>query len=165
MMCELGGDADRLVVPLYGILDVANTEVRKIALVVLASSTDEVEVEIAALALATHDDEPPLASVAPHSALEVVVVDAVTGSASPSHGTHVLHAVEELLADQRLVPALVLDAVIGDVTEVVPIAEHLADFGDRDRIAGRMLLRRFDAETGISECFQELGEAVSPSRV
>jgi hypothetical protein len=72
-----------------------------------------------------------------HGALEVVVVGAFAGSAALAVEDP-LDSVEQFRGDQRLVAALVFGALVGDVSEVVAVAQHPADFVDGDARSGRV---------------------------
>ncbi|MGW4475844.1 hypothetical protein ACWENQ_39770 [Nonomuraea sp. NPDC004354] len=71
-----------------------------------------------------------LAAVAPDRALEEMVVGAGASACAALGEQHLLDAVEQLGADDRFVTALVFDALVGDVSQVVAVTEHLSDLGD-----------------------------------
>ena len=60
-------------------------------------------------------------------------MDAFTGSGVSVHVEHFLYPVEELGVDEGLVSAGVFDAVVGDESEVVAVAEHVAEAVEGDR--------------------------------
>nr|WP_229829894.1 hypothetical protein [Actinoplanes ianthinogenes] len=117
----------------------------------LAPAAEVVEVQVAGVALAPHDHEAALASVTPDDALEVMVMGALADATGSAGLQHVLHPVEDLGLDQRFVPALVLDSAVGDVSEVVPVAEQVAERVQRDRGTGREALGRLRAKAGVAQ--------------
>ncbi|WP_232234967.1 MULTISPECIES: hypothetical protein [Frankia] len=147
---EVGRQPDVDVEVLDGPFDPADGHVWQVALVIEPALADVVEVPDAALALARHDDQPPSATVTPDQTLQVVIMSPVPRAGPPLGVQHPLYPVEELLGDQRLVPPLVLLAVVADVAEVVAVTQHLANLVDRDR-ATRPLLRGPGPEAGLRQ--------------
>ncbi|HEU5161345.1 MAG TPA: hypothetical protein VFU43_30410 [Streptosporangiaceae bacterium] len=133
----VGGNRDGRVIAFDGIFDSGDRQVRQVTHVVLTSTTDEIEVLVAAFAGAGHEDEAALAATAPRGAFEVVVVCPFAGVTRPVTQDF-LDSVEEFLGDDGFVAALMFGAFVGDVAEVVAVAEHLPDFVDRDVGSCRM---------------------------
>nr|WP_068925643.1 hypothetical protein [Planobispora rosea] len=164
-IAELRRERDRGVVLGDSRFNVVYGQVRQVARALLTSPTDVVEVQIAALALAAHDDQPALAAITPHGALEVVVVGSGASSRTALHVEDFLNLVEQFRVDQRLVPPLVLDAFIDEITQVVAVTEHFSDLVDRDACAGRVVLVGLHAESGVGEHLGEILEAVGAGGV
>ncbi|HWY18784.1 MAG TPA: hypothetical protein VNY27_08765 [Solirubrobacteraceae bacterium] len=96
------------------------------ALAALVVGADEVLVD-AAVAGVLGVDEAAAAGAAADGALEVVLVCAVALAGVVVRGEDGLNLIEELLADQRLVPAGVVLAAVGDDPGVVRAGEHVVD--------------------------------------
>ncbi|MCK9932008.1 hypothetical protein MXD62_33555 [Frankia sp. Mgl5] len=111
------------VVPKHGLLHVLDLQVRQVTSVILSSATDVVEVVHAVPVLDAGDDQPSLAAATKHHALHVVVVDALPGAGPAVGDQDLLDPVEHVLVDDRFVPSLDLDALVGDEAEVVPISQ------------------------------------------
>lgn len=123
---ELGIEADRGVVAQDGGLDLVHVHVGLGAGGFLAAPAEEVPVG-AAVALRSGHDHSGLAALvmaapAPQRALEVVVRLALSLAGGAAAVEDLLDLVEDLRRDKGLVTALVLDAVVGDVAEVVAVA-------------------------------------------
>nr|WP_043590295.1 hypothetical protein [Frankia sp. BMG5.23] len=130
---ELLGESDIDVVPHDGVFDVRYGQVRQVTGAVLPSPADVVEVRHAGLALARRDDQPLVASVTPDEPFQIVVVDTLPCPGLPFGEQHPLYLVEQILRDQRLVPALVLLTLVGDEAEVVAVLQQITDLVHRDR--------------------------------
>ncbi|MGA8115665.1 MAG: hypothetical protein WCA46_18555 [Actinocatenispora sp.] len=125
-------EANRRVVPLYGVLDERDVDVRGLARALLPASAEEVRVLGALRVGGLLDDHSPLDALAPTApaeerSFEVVVVHAAAFFCGRSGVEDLLDGVEEILVDEWLVPSLDFFAVVVDVAEVVAIAQHLRD--------------------------------------
>ncbi|HET9898257.1 MAG TPA: hypothetical protein VFQ44_25290 [Streptosporangiaceae bacterium] len=96
-----------------------DVQVREVTDTTLPTTAEVVEILLAALAPSWDDDEPIAAASTPQQALEVMVVGALPGASPAFVEKHALYSVKEFLAHQRIMSALVLHAVVGNVAEVV----------------------------------------------
>jgi hypothetical protein len=103
------------------------------ALPALALGANEVLVDTA-VAIVAGVDELAVAGAAADGALEVVLVLAVALPGVPVRDEHGLDLVEQLLADERLVPALIDVAVVLDEPAVVGVAQKPVDLGEAERV-------------------------------
>nr|WP_250573257.1 hypothetical protein [Nonomuraea sediminis] len=117
----------------------------------MAATAHVVQVLGAVLAPARHDDQAMLAAMAPDRALEVVVVLAGADARPVLVEQHLLDAVEQVGGDDRFVAALVFDAFVCDVAEVVPVLQHGADLVDGDLCACGVAFGGLHAEPGVGE--------------
>nr|WP_310372504.1 hypothetical protein [Catenuloplanes atrovinosus] len=131
----------------------------------LTAPAKVVEVVRAGVALTPHDHEAALATVTPDGALEVVVVRPLPDTARAPRFEHLLDPLERLGIDERFVAPAVLLPSVGDVAEVVAIAEQVADRVDRDGRAGGVAAGRLRPETRVGEGLDERVESVGAGRV
>ncbi|HXN38668.1 MAG TPA: hypothetical protein VN892_11560, partial [Solirubrobacteraceae bacterium] len=103
------------------------------AFAALVARTDEVLVG-AAVAFVSGVDELAAAGAAADGALEVVLVLAVALSRVAVGDEHGLDLVEQFLADQPLVPALVDVSLVGDVAGVVGVGQQSVDLRESQRL-------------------------------
>src|ERR1700726_2782532 len=96
------------------------------ALLALELRAHEVLVGAAIAAMATVD-QLALACPTPNRALQVVPMLAVALAGMSVRYEDRLNSVEELLADKRLVPAVVGTALVRDQTDVIGVREELVD--------------------------------------
>lgn len=142
---EVGAELDGAVVLLDGAFDAVDVGALGVAEPVLGAAAEEVQVLLAAAgdgAAHDHAADGPVASpagAAPQGALEVVVHHAAAFACPAPRGEEVLHLVEQLPVDERLVPAGVFLAFVRDDADVVRVLEHLVDLGDGDRAGGAAL--------------------------
>ena len=128
---------------------------------VLASTADEIEVLVAAFAGAWHEDKTTFAATAPRGAFEVVVVCTFAGVTPGRPGLS--GPGREFLVDDGFVPALMFGAFVGDVAEVIAVAEHLPDLVDGDVSPCRMAFSGFHPQAGIGERVGDILFAVGTS--
>nr|WP_026530191.1 hypothetical protein [Haematomicrobium sanguinis] len=107
---------------------------------VLHASAEEVAVVgVAVPAGGAHEDHAAVdvlfeaALPAPDGALEVMVVPFTAFAGVAAFVRELLYLVEQILGDERLVPAGVALALVADFSEVVAVAEHLLDLRVGDR--------------------------------
>ncbi|WP_206304497.1 hypothetical protein [Streptomyces sp. B27] len=118
------------IVALDGILDVDDVDVRSPAGAVLPVAAEEVQVFGATSIDCALEDQAlgdarlptPLAE---ERSLEVVVVHPTTLTRNGAGFDDLLYAFEEVFADERLVTPLELIALVGDVADVVAVAQHV----------------------------------------
>nr|WP_243657672.1 hypothetical protein [Parafrankia sp. BMG5.11] len=122
--------------PFDGVLNSGHRQVGQVTRLVLSSPADVVEVLRTALASAGQDDQAALAAVAEDQALQIVIMDTLPRTGPPFGVEHPLHLVEQLLGDERLVPARVLLPVVGDEAQVVAVSQQFADLVHRYRPGG-----------------------------
>ena len=109
---ELDGGVVGFDQPLY----LGHMQVRQVTGAELPAPADVVEVLLAVPASTGDDDEPTLAALAPDQAFEVVVVGPLPGTCPPFVEEDPLDPVKEFLRDERLMPPLVLDTLVTDVS-------------------------------------------------
>src|SRR4051812_42923946 len=113
----------------------------QVADVVLPASALEVVVERAVAAAGFGVDESRgatqlVAAGAAQYSFEVVVVDSVASAALAAGIEDVLHPAEECLVNDGFVATVVKVALVGDLAEVIGVAQHLGELVDRDRLTG-----------------------------
>nr|WP_310412864.1 hypothetical protein [Catenuloplanes niger] len=162
---QVGGQCDRRVVVPDRVLDAGDRQVREVADVALPAPAEVVEVVRAGVALAPHDHEPALAAMTPDGALEVMVVRPLPDTARAPRFEHLLHPLERLGIDQRFVAPAVLLPSVGDIAEVVAVAEQVADRVDRDGCAGGVAAGRLRPEARVGQGVDERVESVGAGRV
>ncbi|HUD05456.1 MAG TPA: hypothetical protein VMR18_00845 [Candidatus Saccharimonadales bacterium] len=121
-------------------LDFFSVAVAGQAQVLLLANTEEVQIT-ATSTIRPCKDHPRLdpllvAGSAPQMPLQVVVVLALALAVAAPLVEDGLNLCEQLVADQRLVAPLDHLSLVGDVAEVIRIAQQLSQSGRRDRAAG-----------------------------
>nr|WP_240037629.1 hypothetical protein [Glycomyces paridis] len=154
------GKAQRREVVLNARLDQDDGDTRKVAGVVAQPEAEEVEIQIASGALASVEVELRAASCAREQAFERVAVDPLAGTATALGVEDLLHPREQVRVDQGLVSPWVFLPLVDDVSEVVPVAQQLADLVDRDGPAGRVLLGRAGPQPRLGDRFPQFRERV-----
>ncbi|MDH2389071.1 hypothetical protein QCN29_09760 [Streptomyces sp. HNM0663] len=135
---ELRAEANAGVVILDGFLQAADVDVRQLAGVAVASSAEEVGVDIAVAVLGVREDHAALgaaevlATPAEQRTLEVVVVHPAPFVGHAARLKDALHPLEQLVVDEVLVPPLVLLAFEPYEPDVVPIPQQVRELADRD---------------------------------
>nr|WP_255572778.1 hypothetical protein [Leucobacter tenebrionis] len=131
---------------------------------VLHAAAEEVAVVgVAVPAGAAHEDHASVdvlfeaALPAPDGALEVVVVALAAFAGVAAFVHELLYLVEQLLGDERFVPAGVGLAFVADFSQVVAVAEHLLDLRVGDR-PGRTSLGGPGAQPSVGEFFCDVLE-------
>nr|WP_245889088.1 hypothetical protein [Glycomyces artemisiae] len=92
-------------------------------------------------------------------------MDTLASASATLVDQHVLDPVEQLLADQRLVPAVVLFALEDDSAEIPPVTEQSADGLDGYRPTIWHVLPRASPQPRLRHGALEILEAVAPSSV
>ncbi|AXB45335.1 hypothetical protein A4R43_24925 [Amycolatopsis albispora] len=138
---ELGAEADRGVVVFHGVFDKGDVDVRCFTAAVLLVAAEEVGVFAASGVDGVLDDQPlgdarSFAASAEQRALEVVGVLAAAFSCRGAGFEEILDAIEQVLVDEWLVPALDLLAIDLYVSEVVAVSQHHGELVDRDLLGG-----------------------------
>ena len=125
----VGGDADVAVEVGDGVVDVVDEDGFEGALVpvALAVGADEVGVDVAVSGFGVVDDEPAAALAAADGGFQMVVVDALAFAVAVL-AEDGLDALPRGLVDEGLVPAGVVDALVGDDAAVVGVAEDGEEF-------------------------------------
>ncbi|MDQ7903093.1 hypothetical protein RB614_00975 [Phytohabitans sp. ZYX-F-186] len=141
LVAEVVRQADGRIVGEHGAFDVLNLQIGQVADPFLPSPADVVVVLDSEPAPAGHDHETGLAAPTPDHTAEVVIVGAFPFARAPVAVEYTLHPVKQVLRDQRLVTALVLDAAPLHIAEVVALAEHVAEEVDRDRASTTLAVR------------------------
>nr|WP_244946339.1 hypothetical protein [Microbacterium saccharophilum] len=153
---ELGAELDGLVVLFDCGFDVVDVHVGCVAGAVLGAAAEEVPVLAAVPSDGALLDEASVglpfeaAVSAPQAALEVMRVDTATLVGDATSAEHALDMVEQPLVNERFVPAFVDLAFVGDLTDVVPVAEHPLNLRIRDR-PGRATCCRASGESAVRE--------------
>lgn len=162
---EVLRQSDGDIVGSYSFLYFGHGEIREVASQVgLAPPAHVVKVQLPALALPPHDDEPSFAAVAPDHAFEVVVVGAFPVTAPAFGQQDPLHPVEQFLIDERFVLARIFDTVPLDVAEVVSVLQHSAEPVDRNRTFAVATVRA-GTQPGFGQLFLERFVAVAAGGV
>ncbi|UIN31272.1 hypothetical protein LXM64_03450 [Microbacterium binotii] len=128
----VGGEAEAGELPGECALEFVRREIRQVAETVLATSAEEVLVDLVGVVLGLGEDEAVFASdvvaaAAVQHASGEVVVDAVTLSPLHTGVDDLLDTVEEVWGDECLVSPRVHVSFEGDHPEVVRVAEDLAE--------------------------------------
>jgi hypothetical protein len=92
--------------------------------------------EVAVLVLGEVDRQAAVADRAVQQPLEMMRVLALAGTAHRTRGQQPLHGVEGGVIDQRLVAAVVLHALVGDLADVGGVVQQGGDAVERQRPAG-----------------------------
>ncbi|RQM31877.1 hypothetical protein TN91_23615 [Rhodococcus ruber] len=142
-----------------GVLDQLDGQVRHVAVAILPPPAYEVGVAGAVVASHRVVDQArgaasPSTAVTEQHALEVVLVNPVAVAPGAAGFKHVLDPVEQLLADDRLVPPWIDLALVGDEADVVWIAQHAVQLADGDRLL-RPAGRRADCQAKVGHLVVE----------
>lgn len=129
----------------------------------LVLGADEVLVD-PAVAFVSGVDELAAAGAAADRALEVMLVLAVALTGVPVGNEHGLDLVEQLLADERLMAALVDMALVGDVPGVVRAAQQFVHTRERQRLWPEAPCRPRAQTTGLQQ-HGDVRQAVEPGGV
>ena len=153
----VGGDVDVAVEVGDGVVDVVDEDGFEGALVAvaLAVGADEIGVDVAVSGFGVVDDEPAAALAAADGGFQVVVVDALAFAVAVL-AEDGLDALPGGLVDEGLVPAGVVDALVGDDAAVIRVTQDGEEFVVAERM-GRPA-GRGDSGQAVS------GEMVSESR-
>ncbi|HSV67553.1 MAG TPA: hypothetical protein VLJ59_16820 [Mycobacteriales bacterium] len=122
---------------------------------VLAAPAEEIVVDATVPAFGALDDEAGFAAVAPQQPFEVVRVAAVADAGAGVGVEHALYGVEGFFVDQGFVPAFVLDVFVGDVADVVAVAQQVGQGLQGDGLA---VVRH--AQPGFGELGLQAGDDV-----
>jgi hypothetical protein len=138
---EVGAEPNGGVVRFDGVLDADDVDVRGGAGAVLLVAAEEVGVFAASGIDGVLDDQalsdPGLITAATEQGpFQVMVVHATTFSGGRARVDDELDALEEVDVDEGLVASFDLLAVVGDVAEVVAVAQHHGQLVDRDLPGG-----------------------------
>ena len=125
----VGGDVDVAVEVGDGVVDVVDEDGFEGALVAvaLAVRADEIGVDVAVSGFGVVDDEPAAALAAADGGFQMVVVDALAFAVAVLVEDG-LDALPSGLVDEGLVPAGVVDALVGDDAAVVGVAQDGEEF-------------------------------------
>nr|WP_235828377.1 hypothetical protein [Actinomadura rubteroloni] len=161
---ERRSKADRVVVRFDQFLQLHRVDVRCHAEPRLPSPAEEVEVRRPMPVRRLLHDEAASFTLgrtrpAEQRPLEVVVVDATELVGGGPCFDDFLHAVEEVLVDDGVVPARVDLALVDDVAEVVAVTQHLGQRRDRQRLR-RVGGGRPGGEATVVQFVGEVGQRV-----
>nr|WP_231492589.1 hypothetical protein [Glycomyces sp. NRRL B-16210] len=146
-------------------LHLRNRQPWRLAVLARLAAAQEVRVHDAAPVLDRVEVETRAAVRAPQEPLERMIVNALASASAALVDEHILDSIEQLLADQRLMPAVVLPSLEHDSPQVPPVAEQSADGLDGHRPTVRHVLPRASPQTRLSDRPLEIFEAVAPGRI
>nr|WP_265575460.1 hypothetical protein [Glycomyces albidus] len=143
-------------------LDLRDRHPGSLAMLARLATAQEVRVHDAASVLHRVEVEARAAVRTPQEPLQRVVVDALASASATLVDEHVLDPVEQLLADQWLVPAVVLFALEDDSAEIPPVAEQSADGFDGHRPTVGHVFPRASPQPRLGHGALKVLEAVAP---
>ncbi|RFS84153.1 hypothetical protein D0T12_18530 [Actinomadura spongiicola] len=116
----------------------AHVQIRQLTDMVIPPRTEEVAVDVAVAILRVLEDQAPsgaavvLAGPTEQRPLEVVVVHPASFVGHAARVDGLLHPLEQLLLDERLMPPPVLLTLVGNPPQVVLIPQQVGQFAQRD---------------------------------
>ncbi|MDA1387669.1 hypothetical protein O2L01_21940 [Glycomyces lechevalierae] len=137
----------------------------RLAMLPSLPAAQEVGVDDAAPVLDRVEVEARAAVRAPQEPLERMVVNAFASARAALVDQHILHSIEQLLTNKRLMTPLIFLALEDDSTEIAAVTKHPPKRLDGDRPTVGHVLPRPSPQTGLGHRPLEILEPVAAGRV